>query len=268
MDKKKLDRIIRNHLHWLKKDCEGWENMKADLSGLDLSHADLSGVNLSHANLSHVILSNAGMTGADLSHAELEHAILSNAGMAGANLSYADLFGTNLTNAYLTGAILSHAILSNADMTGVNLSNAILSHADIIGTNLSGVNLSHADLSHANLEYADIYTASFDKKDEIRKGIILTKPMKGYKKTDEGIIITVEIPAGAVVFSINGRKCRTNMATIINTAGHELLHAIYDPEFTYRQGQKIIIPDFDLRYNVECGKGFHFLRTKKEAKAY
>ena len=52
-----LKEIIVNHLHWIKEDCKGWENMKADLSGADLryanlSEADLSGADLRYANLS------------------------------------------------------------------------------------------------------------------------------------------------------------------------------------------------------------------------
>ena len=34
-----LKKILENHLHWLREDCEGWENMRADLSGADLSGA-------------------------------------------------------------------------------------------------------------------------------------------------------------------------------------------------------------------------------------
>jgi uncharacterized protein YjbI with pentapeptide repeats len=43
MTQEELDKIVEQHQHWLKEDCEGWEDMKADLSGADLSEADLSG---------------------------------------------------------------------------------------------------------------------------------------------------------------------------------------------------------------------------------
>ena len=42
-----LKQLIENHGHWLREDCDGWENMQADLS-----RADLSGANLSRADLS------------------------------------------------------------------------------------------------------------------------------------------------------------------------------------------------------------------------
>ena len=288
MKKSELARIISRHQHWVKEDCKGWEHMRADLCGVDLSGFDLHGVNLSGANLTGTILTGANLSGANLSGASLPDANLSNANLSGANLSHANLHEAKLSGANLTGADLfnadlsrtdlSHANISGANLYGVNLSHANMSEADLRGANLTGadmfsVDLTKADLRGTNLSGADlthvkIYTAIFDKKDEIRKGVVLTKPMKGYKKTAEGVVITAEIPAGAVVYSINGKKCRTNMAKILDTAGHKLLHSSYDRGFTYKRGQKIIIPDFDVRYNVECGTGFHFFRTKKEANNY
>jgi hypothetical protein len=163
MTQEELDKIVEQHQHWLKEDCEGWEDMKADLC-----NKDLSGLNLKFANLS------------------------------GANLSGADLIG----------------------------------------------------------------------EEKFRLGKILDEPLTGYKKTKEGVVITVEIPAGAVVFCINGSKCRTNRAKIIDMASHEVLHSWYDNSFEYRLGQEINIKDFNLMYNIECARGFHFFRTRKEAEEY
>ena len=42
MLKEKLDEIIRNHMHWLREDCDGWENMRANLTGTYLIGANLS----------------------------------------------------------------------------------------------------------------------------------------------------------------------------------------------------------------------------------
>ena len=97
---------------------------------------------------------------------------------------------------------------------------------------------------------------------------MLDEPLTGYKKTKEGVVITAEIPAGAIVFCINGSKCRTNKAKITDMAGHDVLHSKYDNNFEYRLGQEIEIKDFDLMYNVECTSGFHFFRTRKEAEEY
>ena len=223
MTQEELDKIIELHQHWLKEDCEGWEDMKANLRGANLSGADLSCANLSGANL----------IGANLS---------------GANLSGADLIG--------------------ADLSGANLRGADLSCANLRGADLSCANLSGANLRGANLSWANLRGADLNEDDRFRLGQILTEPLTGYKKTKEGVVITAEIPAGAIVFCINGRKCRTNLAKITDMAGHGVLHSLYDDNFEYRLGQEIEIKDFDLMYNVECASGFHFFRTRKEAEEY
>ena len=152
-----LDKIIEQHQHWIKADCEGWEDMCAYLEG-------------------------------------------------------AYLVVANLVGAYLVGAYLENK--------------------------------------------------------EFRLGKVLDEPLTGYKKTKEGVVITAEIPAGAIVFCINGSKCRTNSAKITDMAGKELLHSSYDNNFEYRLGQEINIKDFNLMYNVECASGFHFFRTREEAEKY
>ena len=193
MTQEELNKIIEQHQHWLKEDCEGWQDMRADLTEANLTRA-----NLTRANL------------------------------MGANLYGANLYG--------------------ADLTGANLTRADLTEADLYGANLYGANLYGAD--------------------QFRLGKVLDEPLTGYKKTKEGVVITAEIPAGAIVFCINGSKCRTNKAKITDMAGHEVLHSQYDNGFEYRLGQEIVIEDFNLMYNVECASGFHFFRTRKEAEEY
>lgn len=50
MTKEELKKIIDNHQHWLKRDCDGWETMRADLHGADLRYADLHGVDFDHTD--------------------------------------------------------------------------------------------------------------------------------------------------------------------------------------------------------------------------
>ena len=203
MTQEELDKIVEQHKHWIKQDCEGWEGMRVNLRG-----ANLYGANL---------------YGADLYEADLRWANLRKANLYGANLYGADLYG--------------------ADLREANLNEANLNEANLCGTNLSGDN-------------------------RLRLGQILTDPLTGYKKTKEGVVITAEIPSGAIVFCINGSKCRTNRAKITDMGVHEVLHSQYDNTFEYRLGQEINIKDFNLMYNVECASGFHFFRTRKEAEEY
>nr|DAE12254.1 MAG TPA: pentapeptide repeat protein [Siphoviridae sp. ctMgg26] len=101
MNQTELNKILENHLHWIKEDCENWEDMRADLSGADLRWADLSGDDLSGADL----------RGADLRWADLRWADLSGADLSGANLSGANLRGADLSEADLSGADLDFSCL-------------------------------------------------------------------------------------------------------------------------------------------------------------
>ena len=88
--------------------------------------------------------------------------------------------------------------------------------------------------------------------------------MVGYKKLANGTICKLEIPSGAVVFCINGSKCRTNKAKVLDGEGL----SIKDPLFAYKKGRTVSVKDFSLQYNVECDSGIHFFKTKKEAEDY
>ena len=213
MTQEELDKIIEQHQHWLKKDCEGWEDMRADLRFANLESANLRSANLRSANL----------MSTDLRFANLESANLRSANLESANLESANLMFTNLMS---------------------------------------------ANLESANLESANLMFANLSEEENFRLGKVLDKPLIGYKKTTEGVVITAEIPIGAIVFCINGSKCRTNRAKITDMAGHDVLHSQYDNSFEYRLGQEINIKDFNLMYNVECASGFHFFRTREEAEKY
>ena len=181
----------------------------------------------------------------------------------------ANLEGAYLKDANLYCANLYCANLEGANLYGANLYGANLYCANLEGANLDGANLEGANLYGANIEGANLYCANIDEKEKFRLGQILKEPMTGYKKTREGIVITATIPAGAIVFCINGSKCRTNKARIIDMGGqNEVLHSSYDNYFEYRLMQDIEIEDFNLMYNVECAPGFHFFRTREEAEKY
>ena len=121
-----------------------------------------------------------------------------------------------------------------------------------------------ANLSHADLNGADLSGTYLDEKEQCRKGVILKKPMMGYKKLADGSICVLSIPKGAIVFSINGSKCRTNKAKVLEGGGV----SYYDNEFTYEKGKSYEIEGFDLAYNEECSTGIHFFMSFEEARDY
>lgn len=76
LTQEQINKILEGHKHWLSKDCEGWENMRADFSYCDLNHAYLCGANLGGANLG----------GANLCDANLSHTVLGYTNLRGADL--------------------------------------------------------------------------------------------------------------------------------------------------------------------------------------
>ena len=101
---KELDKVLKNHLHWIGEDCKDWENMRADLREADLHGADLYRANLYRANLYRANLYGADLRGADLYRANLYGADLRGANLRGADLRGADLYEANLRGANLYGA--------------------------------------------------------------------------------------------------------------------------------------------------------------------
>ena len=166
----------------------------------------------------------------------------------------------------MSGAGLRDADLKDADLGDANLVGADLVGADLRYSYLVGANLRDAKLREANLSDIDLRGAKGNLL-EFRKGKILTDKMLGFKKCRDNVIVTLEIPRGAIVFSINGTKCRTNRAKVIAIDGAD--RAISRHKYmSYYVGDEFNVYDFNCEYNVECGEGIHFFTTKEEAINY
>ena len=141
-------------------------------------------------------------------------------------------------------------------------SNADLRYADLY----------NADLSNADLRYANLSNADLSETEKIRKGVIIDKPVRVFKKCIKNKIVELELLKGSIVFSINNKKCRTNKAKVISINGmHEKglkCCSSYSNKFIYEVGKIVEVKDFDLMYNVECSSGIHFFWTKEEAEDY
>ena len=222
-----LEEILERHLHWLNRDCENWESMQADLHDADLHDA-----NMSYANLR-----GAYMRGAD---------------MSGTNMSYANMSGTNMSYADMSGTNMSYANMSGAYMRG----------ADMRGADMSGTNMRCADMHDANMSYANMRGV-----DRLRKGIKLSEPIIGWKKCKNDVLVKLEIPRGAIVFSINNNKCRTDKAKVLEIIGSDRAYSNHK-FFSYYVGDVIEIFNFNCEYNVERAKGIHFFKTREEAENY
>lgn len=266
INNKTLEQILIDHKHWLNQDCIGWENMRANLYQADLSEANLNEANLNKADLCEVNLKHADLSGADLCDADLSRANLDCAYLQGAYLQGANLSRANLHHADLYHTDLWYANLYNANLYNANLACADLQGADLYYAGLACADLQGADLSHANLHNANLHNAG-GKLIEYRKGKILTEDIIGYKKCKNDVIVTLKIPRGAIIFSINGYKCRTNKAKVISIDGTNRAYSKYT-NMSYYVGDEFNIYNFNCEYNVECAEGIHFFISKEEAEQY
>ena len=240
MTQEELNKILENHKHWIREDCEGWKNMRAYLSGAYLTGADLTGAYLTRAYL----------TGAYLSGADLRRADLTRAYLTGADLTGTDLRGADLTRAYLTGADLSGADLRGADLSG----------ADLRGANLTGADLTGAK----NVPFIPMMCPDEGE-------------FTGWKKVNNGTsyLIKLLIPAEAKRSSATGRKCRCEFADVVQIIRmndgaevDEVENTEYSPHITYRKGKRVYPDSFDEDRWNECSHGIHFFINKQEAVDY
>lgn len=112
---KSLAEILENHEHWLKEDCDGWNEMRANFSYMDLSDIKFNYANLSYIDFKNAKLNCANFIGANLSYADF----------GGAELSYANFNDANLSYANFNDANLSYVDFSYANLSGASFSNAI-----------------------------------------------------------------------------------------------------------------------------------------------
>ena len=193
-------------------------------------------------------------------------AVLYHVNLRNADLNYANLRDVNLRNADLNYANLCDADLCGAGLRGTDLSDANLRGANLRGANLRYANLRGADLRGANLRGVELCGTEGNLM-EYRRGKILSENVIGYKKCRDNVIVTLEIPRGAIVFSINGTKCRTNKAKVLEIEGANRAYS-QQKYVSYYVGDEITIYNFNCEYNVECAEGIHFFMTRKEAEEY
>lgn len=257
ISEEELEKILVNHRHWIKRDCEGWEDMRADLCEVDLCEVDLCGANLCAVNLRGANLWGANLCSANLYGADLSHAHLSAADLCYANLGGADLFKADLRGVNLCEASLCNTNLYKADLCGANLRKA-----NLHGANLYGSDLRNTDLCEAkNIPYIPMACPDSG-------GFIAWKRASGY-------IVKLYIPSDARRCSAVGRKCRCDKATVIGienidgtTADITEVPSNYDSSFKYVLHGHVAVDNFCENRWKECSEGIHFFINREEAVNY
>ena len=318
-----LKTILENHMHWLNKDVEGWEKMRANLCNVNFSfipcqlyNANFSGAMLTNCDFSYSFLAQINFDGADLSGCRFSHAFLvdatfKNANIIGCNFNFADCTHSFFENATLTSVEADNAAFRGSLFDNITINSSNFTLSDFAETNFKNAKVFDSVLSACY--FSNIFTENtsfidcslygsyirrrndegsldidgsefdlatiFDLSDvrgsyiEYRAGKILKESIIGYKKCltrigDSYVIVTLEIPKGSLVFSINGHKFRTNKAKVLDIDGTaDRAYSRYN-HMSYYVGDEITINDFNCRHNVECGAGIHFFMTKEEAINY
>ncbi len=282
MTQEQLNKIIENHQHYLNKDIDGWESMKADLSDKNLSGLDLRNANLIEADLSNASLSNSNLRNANLNNANLREANLYGANLIEADLNNADLIDADLNNACLRYANLRKACLRYANLRKADLRKADLSEADMYEADLSEADMYEADLKEANLLGTNLKNTNTvcavineDTKIDYPIACPKTGSFIGYKKAVFRKIVKLQICEDAKRSSATTKKCRCSKALVLaienidgSDSGLKGIASIYDPSFIYRVGKIAEVPDFDNNRWRECSPGIHFFANRQDAVEY
>lgn len=287
-----LEMILKNHKLWL--DTHGAEGEQACLAYMDLTGVNLENADLYMANLIGTNLQGANLENKDLRAVDFTWADLSNANMSGANLSYAIMDGADLSGANMRYSRFIYASLANADMSmsdlqgaiftaanlrGANLTCSYMSCADLRSANLEGANLTNADLKYANINHVDLTgvdLTNVKNLPDISMSCPATGSFIGWKRADNNFIVKLEIPEDAKRSSaIGSRKCRCNKAKVLSIENLDgtpaevtSVHSKHYPDFIYKVGETVEVPDFDENRFIECSNGIHFFMTRGEAFAY
>ena len=304
MTQEELNKVLERHLHWIRKDCAGWESMRAILDGENLDRLDLGGASLNGASLYKTSLEMAFLDEASLNGALLDEASLYKASLNGASLNRASLNGTfldkaSLNHASLFGALLINASVEWAFLDGASLNGASLNGASLKGTSLDGASLNYASLyktsfERTSLEGASFYKASLEGNSfykaslngvsfyeaSLNEAIDLpfipfacpeTGAFIGWKKA-HGKIIKLEIPAEAKRCSSASENCRCDKAKVLEIqeidgriSSINKIQSDFDRDFIYEVGKTVSVKDFcDDRWK-DCSQGIHFFINRQSA---
>lgn len=146
--------------------------------------------------------------------------------------------------------------------------------ADLRNADLRDVDLRFADLCNAKLSGAKLDGVIYD---ENTAFFALQCPEEGsfvgWKKCLNDTIVKLLIPEDAKRSSATTRKCRCDKARVLeiwDENGEPIQEARSgrSPDFVYRVGEMVCVPDFDEDRWKECATGIHFFVTRREAELY
>lgn len=228
MTQEELNKIIENHQHYLKEDCENWMHMRANFE-----HADLSGLNFENANLESASFAFANLESADLSFV---------------NLKFADLSRSNLTNANFEGTDLSGTDLVCAKLNGINLNNANLYKADLKGV-----------INAPFIPYVCPDFGSFIGYKKVKGNYIVELQILEDSKRLSATTRKCRCDKAKVLRILNYDRTIANVTEVASKR---------DKNFIYKVGEIVSVNNFDEDRWNECSTGIHFFINFQEAVNY
>lgn len=269
MTREEFNKVLDDHKQWL----DTGATSESEGKKIQLDYEVVSGIvmdfDFAYAVTNRCIFRNVTFVGCKFTSTRMEQC---------------SFFGCTFRNCNFNNSDFEHGMFYSCEFMICTFINCRLAYSMISFTVFYESTLSMCNFKNSSIMRSDFETTKFGNDtrfegagiecshlpDEYYRilGKVLVEPIIGYKKTREGVVIKAEIPAGAIVFSINGKKCRTNRAKIVDMRGRTVLHSSFDINFRYELGQEIEILDFDPCYSHECAPGFHFFMTEKEAEEY
>ncbi len=155
-----LKTILENHKHWLHKDVEGWEDMRANLHNVDFTFLPIQ---LLDANFSGAMLTNC-----DFSHSDLSSANFNNAALTGCCFNYAKLHGTTFKNANIDTCGFSYVYcfvssFKNANLYKVGSRNSTFFRCDFASSTINDSDFFLSDFESSRFKNALVYGSILSK---------------------------------------------------------------------------------------------------------
>ena len=147
----KISEQIKNHAHFLARDCQGWENMCADFRGMDLSGVRLLDADLSQARFEGAVLNGTAFENVNLTHAVLDSADITYAKLVGVNCSGASFNDVTMDGTYVHSANFHKASFMDADMACMDINLADFQDANMKRVNLAGTVAVHSSFMDTDL---------------------------------------------------------------------------------------------------------------------
>ena len=148
-----FETAVKDHQHWRRRDCPGWETMKADFSGMDLrgivirdmalQGAVFHGADLSRAIIENSSFRNAVLTEAKLSSSTIEDTVFDEADMRRIHIDNVRTEG----EVSFVRADMGNAVIENSNMEKGNFAAVKMPGAVIINTTLDSSSFWKANMS-------------------------------------------------------------------------------------------------------------------------